>query len=69
MAVPLPSAPVWQKLAAGGLSRVRTDNLGTQMLAKRIERSAAPVSDKALEIYQYYAKWERGLAHEIAQFA
>ncbi|MES1972981.1 MAG: hypothetical protein V4472_11030 [Pseudomonadota bacterium] len=69
MALPLPTSPCWQKLANGGLATLRTDNIATQMLSKRMERSSAPVSQKAAEIHEYYAKWERSLAHEIAQFS
>ncbi len=68
MALPSSTAACWQRLANGGLAALRTDNVATQMLAKRMERSTAPTAQKAAEIHEYYAKWERSLAHEIAQF-
>jgi hypothetical protein len=69
MPIPLPTSPCWQRLANGGLAALRTDNVATQMLAKRMERSNAPVTQKAAEIHEYYAKWERSLADEIVQFS
>ena len=69
MAVPPISAPCWSRLANGGLERINTDHLGTKMLVKRLQMSGASVAAKAQEIHAYYAKWERGLANEIAQFA
>ncbi|EGD58546.1 hypothetical protein Y88_0603 [Novosphingobium nitrogenifigens DSM 19370] len=51
------------------MSRIRTSNVGTQMMIKRLQLSNASVDQKALEIHAYYAKWERGLSDEIAQFA
>ncbi len=68
MARPLPTSPCWQKLANGGLAALRTNNVATQMLIKRMERSTAPAAQKAAEIHEYYAKWERSLADEIVQF-
>lgn len=68
MAVPPITAPCWRQLAAGGLAKLRTNNLGTQMMAKRLQLSSASVDAKAQEIHAYYAKWERGLSDEIAQF-
>lgn len=47
---------------------IRTDNIGTQMMAKRLQNSAESTDAKARQIYEYYSKWERGLANEIAQF-
>ncbi|MFZ5747042.1 MAG: hypothetical protein ACOY45_05215 [Pseudomonadota bacterium] len=67
--VPPITAPCWQRLATGGLKSIRTDNIGTSLLAKRIENSPAPIHEKVREIHEYYSKWERGLANEIAQFA
>ncbi len=37
MTIPAPSSPVWTRLASGGLSRIQTSHLGTQMLIKRLE--------------------------------
>jgi hypothetical protein len=67
MAVPSPNHPCWQKLANGSLSRLKTSHLGTQLMAKRIERSSDPTAMKAAEIYTFFAKWERVLAAEIQQ--
>ncbi|SFG25171.1 hypothetical protein SAMN05518801_11246 [Novosphingobium sp. CF614] len=69
MSIPAPSSPVWTRLASGGLSRIQTSHLGTQMLIKRLELSPAPPAAKAAEIYNYFAKWERSLANEVAQLA
>jgi hypothetical protein len=68
MALPPLTAQCWQRLAAGGLERIRTENLGTRLLIKRLQQSPAPVSEKVREIHAYYTKWERGLTDEIAQF-
>lgn len=69
MAVPAPNHPCWQKLATGGLSRIKTQHLGTQLMAKRIERSTDPLPAKAAEIHAFFSKWERILPAEIAQLA
>ncbi|WP_280192301.1 hypothetical protein [Delftia sp. PS-11] len=69
MAIPAPNHPCWQKLANGGLSRIKTQHLGTQLMAKRIERSADPLPAKAAEIHAFFTKWERILPTEIAQLA
>lgn len=68
MALPPITAPCWQRLAMGDLARIRTENLGTRMLAKRMQTSNLSPAEKAREIYTYYSKWERGLSDEIAQF-
>ena len=67
MPVPAPSHPCWQKLASGGLSRLKTTHLGTQLMTKRVERSTDPVAVKAAEIYAFFAKWERALPSEVQQ--
>lgn len=69
MAVPHPASPCWLRLATGGLSRLKTEHLGTQMLKKRLELSPEPPATKAQEIHLYFSKWERILTDEIAQFA
>lgn len=69
MPVPAPSHPCWQRLANGGLSRLRTQNLGAQLLAKRLERSTDPLPSKAGEIHAFFVKWERVLGGELAQLA
>lgn len=67
MAVPAPNHPCWQRLASGGLARLNTQHLGTQLMSKRLERSPEPVATKAAEIHAFFAKWERALAPELAQ--
>ncbi len=67
MALPPKTAPCWQKLASGGMKKLRTSNLGAQMLSQRMELSKLPPAQKADEIYSFFVKWERGLANEIAQ--
>lgn len=57
------------RLATGGLSRIQTEHLGTQMLIKRLERSPDSPERKASEIFEYFTKWERGLSNEIAQLS
>jgi hypothetical protein len=68
MSLPPLTSDCWQRLAAGGLERIRTQNLGTRLLVKRLQQSTAPIEDKVREIHAYYTKWERGLPDEIAQF-
>lgn len=67
MPVPSSNHPCWQRLATGGLSRLKTQHLGTQLLTKRIERSTDPTATKAAEIHAFFAKWERVLAAEVPQ--
>jgi hypothetical protein len=67
MPVPPANHPCWQKLASGGLSKLRTQHLGTQLMTKRLEKSPDPVPAKAAEIHAFFAKWERILPSEIAQ--
>lgn len=67
MAVPSPTSPCWLRLANGGLSRLRTNHLGTQMMIKRLERSSDPADRKAAEIREYFTKWGRGMPDEVAQ--
>ncbi|AWI52662.1 hypothetical protein DEH84_03945 [Aquabacterium olei] len=67
MAVPAPNHPCWQRLASGGLSKLKTQHLGTQLLTKRIERSADPLPVKAAEIQAFFTKWEKVLPAEVAQ--
>lgn len=69
MAVPDPSHPCWQRLATGGLARIKTQHLGTQLLTKRLERSSDPLPVKVQEIQAFFSKWERTLSAEIQQFA
>ena len=68
-AVPPLSNPCWTRLANGGLSRLKTSHLGTQFLAKRLERSTDPTSVKAAEIHGFFVKWERILSAELDQIA
>ncbi len=67
MALPAPTHPCWHRLASGALSKVKTDHLGTQLLAKRIERSSDPLDEKAKAIQAFFAKWERALPAEVQQ--
>jgi hypothetical protein len=67
MSVPDPSHPCWQRLANGGLARLKTQHLGTQLMSKRLERSKDPLHVKAAEIHAFFAKWERALATEVQQ--
>ena len=69
MAVPDRNHPCWQRLANGGLSKIKTENLGAQLMAKRLERSTDPVASRAAEIHGFFAKWERTLTKELAQFS
>jgi hypothetical protein len=67
--VPIPPAnhPCWQRLAEGGLSRIKTQHLGTQLMTKRLERSSDPTSVKAAEIRTFFERWERALPNEVQQ--
>jgi len=67
--VPPLNHPCWLRLANGGLSRITTKHLGTQLMTKRLERSAAPAPDRAAEIHSFFARWERALPNEIAQLS
>ncbi|MEY4765816.1 MAG: hypothetical protein RI907_2489 [Pseudomonadota bacterium] len=67
MDIPPAQDPCWQKLAKGALSGLRTQHLGTQLMIKRIERSADPVATKAAEIHAFFAKWAKVLPTELAQ--
>lgn len=67
MAIPSAQHSCWLRLAGGELSKVRTQHLGTQLLAKRIERSSDPLPLRAAEIHAFFTKWERILPTEIAQ--
>lgn len=69
MSLPSPQHPVWQKLATGALSKVKTQNLGIQLMTKRLERSNTPLPAKVAEIHSFFAKWERVLQAEIQQIA
>jgi len=69
MAVPAPNHPCWQKLANGGMTRLKTQHLGTQLMTKRLERSTDPAAVKAAEIHAFFAKWERALVPEVQQLA
>ena len=69
MALPAPLHPCWTRLAKGEMSRIKTQQLGMQLLAKRLEKSPAPVNEKAAEIRGYFEKYERILGPEISQLA
>jgi hypothetical protein len=67
MAVPPLNHPCWHRLAGGALSNIRTQHLGTQLMSKRMQRSADPVEVKAAELHAFFSKWERALANEVSQ--
>lgn len=67
MSIPPSTHPCWQRLAAGTLSRMKTQHLGTQLMIKRLERSNDPVPVKAQEIQAFFTKWERALSAEVQQ--
>lgn len=69
MSLPPPQNPVWQKLAGGALSRLRTQNLSVQLMTKRLDRTNATAAEKAAEIHAFFVKWERVLGSEIQQLA
>jgi len=69
VSIPPSNHPVWQRLATGGLSKLSTQHLGTQLLTKRIQRSTDPLHAKAAEIHAFFTKWERALAPEVQQLA
>ena len=69
MSVPAPNHPCWQRLASGGLARLKTQHLGTQLMTKRLERSTEPAAAKAAEIHAFFAKWERALPNEVQQLS
>jgi hypothetical protein len=67
MALPPSNHPCWTRAATGGMARLRTSHLGTQLLSKRLERSSDPTPQKVAEIQAFFTKWERILPNEIAQ--
>ncbi|AYR23710.1 hypothetical protein [Herbaspirillum rubrisubalbicans] len=68
MALPALHHPCWQKLANGGLAKLESQNLGAQLLVKRLERSQAPIAERAAEVHAFFVKWERILVREISLF-
>lgn len=69
MAVPAPHHPVWSRLATGGLSKVKTSQLAAQLFIKRIETSKSPTPQKAKEIFDFFAKYERIMGNELQQLS
>jgi hypothetical protein len=69
MAVPPIHHPCWPRLATGALTQLKTQHLGTQLMAKRMERSTDPVPSKVAEMHAFFTKWERILASEVQQLA
>jgi len=69
MTLPAANHPCWQRLATSGTQKLKTQHLGTQLLLKRLERSADPVPAKAAELHAFFTKWERILANEVQQLA
>lgn len=67
MALPPANHPCWTRAASGGLAKLRTEHLGTQLLTKRLERSTDPMPQKVSEVIAFFTKWERILPNEIAQ--
>jgi hypothetical protein len=65
--VPPINDPCWLRLAKGGLGRMKTQHLGTQLMTKRLERSSASETEKANEIHAFFTRWERALPSEVAQ--
>lgn len=68
--IPNPTQPCWQKLASGK-TPLKTDNLGLQMLLKRLhgKLGAAPLEadlrQAASELHAFFVKYEKILANEI----
>lgn len=69
MPVPAANHPCWARAANGGLARLKTNHLGTQLMTKRLERSTDPVEKKVEEIMAFFMKWERILPSELEQLA
>ena len=69
MALPPPNHACWTRLARGDISRLKTQQLGIQLLAKRLQTSTATDSQKAGEIRAFFEKYERILGPEISQLA
>ncbi len=69
--MPLPAAthPIWQRLAAGAITKIKTQFLAIQLMTKRLEQSSASIATKAGEIYAFFVKFERILVGEIQQLA
>ena len=67
MSIPDKSHPCWQRLASGGLARLKTQHLGMQLMTQRLELSKAPVLEKAGEVHAFFVKWERSLRSELQQ--
>lgn len=68
--IPNPTQPCWQKLASGK-TPLKTDNLGLQMLLKRLQGKlgATPpdgeLRSAAAELHAFFVKYEKILANEI----
>jgi len=62
MPVPPINHPCWQRLAGGAIANIKTQHLGTQLMAKRVQRSSDP-----LLIHAFFTKWERALPAEVQQ--
>jgi len=67
MPVPPVTHPCWQRLAGGAIANIKTQHLGTQLMAKRVQRSEEPLHTKAAELHAFFAKWERALPNEVQQ--
>lgn len=69
MSIPDKSHPCWQRLASGGLARLKTQHLGMQLMTQRLELSKSPLDEKAGEIHAFFCKWERSLGSELKQLS
>jgi hypothetical protein len=67
MSLPSATHPCWIRASSGGLNNVKTNNLGIQLMTKRLQRSADPIEKKAAEVRDFFMKWERILSVEIEQ--
>lgn len=67
MAVPASSHPCWIHLAEGALKHLRSNHLGTQLMTKRLEKSSAPIDEKAAQIRAFFERWEMVLPDEVSQ--
>lgn len=68
--VPDKSSPRWKELAAGKKA-LTTNNLGLQMLLKRVasktaDGNGAEIDKAAGELFDFFTKYEKILATEIA---
>lgn len=65
--IPASNDGVWLRLARGGLDKIETQQLGLQLLRKRLASSSASDAEKAAEVYTFFDKYTRILGSEVAQ--